>query len=95
MKTTSGTPLPATLASTTASSCRSRPTNRWSYGNNSCRCSLLRSSVWRQEPITGDEGYWQSGIYIEHVATGLWILGNYGREFLSDMPTQLLTSAVT
>ena len=36
--------------------------------------------------ISGDVGYWQSGLYIEHVATGLWVLGNYGREFLSDMP---------
>ena len=34
----------------------------------------------------GDTGYWQSGIYVEHVATGVWVLGNYGREFLSDMP---------
>ena len=37
--------------------------------------------------ITGDVGYFQTGLYIEHVATGLWVLGNYGREFLSDMPT--------
>ena len=36
--------------------------------------------------ITGDVGYWQSGLYVEHVATGLWVLANYGREFLSDMP---------
>jgi len=34
----------------------------------------------------GDVGYWQSGLYIEHVATGVWFLANYGREFLSDMP---------
>ena len=27
------------------------------------------------------EGYWQSGIYIEHVATGLFVYGAYGREF--------------
>ena len=30
----------------------------------------------------GDVGYWQSGLYIEHVATGLFIYGAYGREFL-------------
>ena len=28
-------------------------------------------------------GYWQSGIYLEHVATGLFIYGAYGREFLN------------
>ena len=34
-------------------------------------------------PGTGcDVGYWQSGIYIEHVATGLFVYGAYGREFL-------------
>ena len=37
--------------------------------------------------VSGDVGYFQTGLYIEHVATGLWVLGNYGREFLSDMPT--------
>ncbi len=37
--------------------------------------------------ISGDVGYFQTGLYIEHVATGLWIYGAYGREFLSDMPT--------
>ena len=41
---------------------------------------------------TGDVGYWQSGVYIEHVATGLFVLGNYGREFLSDGPTATATS---
>ena len=25
--------------------------------------------------ITGDVGYWQSGLYIEHVATGLFVYG--------------------
>ena len=29
-----------------------------------------------------DVGYWQSGLYIEHVATGLFVYGAYGREFL-------------
>jgi hypothetical protein len=37
--------------------------------------------------VSGDVGYWQSGLYVEHVATGLWVLANYGREHLSDMPT--------
>ncbi len=32
--------------------------------------------------INGDKvGYWQSGLYIEHVATGLFVYGAYGREF--------------
>ena len=42
----------------------------------------------------GDTGYWQSGLYVEHVATGVWILGNYGREFLSDMPPGLANLAI-
>lgn len=37
--------------------------------------------------ISGDVGYFQSGIYVEHVATGVWVLFNYGQEFLQDMPT--------
>ncbi len=28
-------------------------------------------------------GYWQSGIYLEHVPTGLFVYGAYGREFLN------------
>jgi hypothetical protein len=32
-----------------------------------------------------DVGYWQSGLYIEHVATGVFVYGAYGREFLSDV----------
>ena len=32
-----------------------------------------------------DVGYWQSGIYLEHVATGVFVYGAYGREFLSDI----------
>ena len=30
-------------------------------------------------------GYWQSGIYIEHVATGLFAYGAYGREFIGHL----------
>jgi hypothetical protein len=30
-------------------------------------------------------GYWQSGVYVEHVATGLFIYGAYGQEFLSNV----------
>ena len=32
--------------------------------------------------FNGDQvGYWQSGLYVEHVATGLFAYGAYGREF--------------
>ncbi len=30
-------------------------------------------------------GYWQSGVYVEHVPTGLFVYGAYGREFWSDV----------
>ena len=30
-------------------------------------------------------GYWQSGVYIEHVATGVFVYGAYGREFENDV----------
>ena len=55
------------------------------FTGTTCLNSPRYSSV-RANNIAGDTGYWQSGLYVEHVATGLWILGNYGREFLSDMP---------
>ena len=44
--------------------------------------------------VSGNVGYFQSGVYIEHVATGLWVLGNYGRERLSDMPSGNFTLGV-
>ena len=30
-------------------------------------------------------GYWQSGVYVEHVATGLFLYGAYGQEFLDNV----------
>ena len=37
----------------------------------------------QQVQYNGDQvGYWQSGFYVEHVATGLWFLANYGEEFV-------------
>ena len=37
---------------------------------------------WTTNQFNGDQvGYWQYGFYVEHVATGLWFLANYGEEF--------------
>jgi hypothetical protein len=47
---------------------------------------LNSPQVLGQGNFAGDVGYWQSGIYVEHVATGVWALFNYGKEFLQDMP---------
>jgi hypothetical protein len=30
-------------------------------------------------------GYWQSGVYVEHIATGLFAYGAYGREYLDNV----------
>ena len=35
--------------------------------------------------VSCQAGYWQSGLYIEHVATGLFVYGAYGQEFLEDI----------
>ena len=72
--------MSAILANTTAS--RSRPLTGWSQTKAAVN-ELLASHpglAWHQvhqldnrfstNNVSGDEGYWQSGFYVEHVATG-------------------------
>ena len=45
---------------------------------------LPQGQAGQQVQFNNDQaGYWQSGFYIEHVATGLWFLANYGEEFVN------------
>jgi hypothetical protein len=63
-------------------------TTGWSHDNSIMSLQLVPNQLGLPagQFRTDQVGYWQSGLYLEHVATGVWFLANYGQEFTETFP---------
>jgi hypothetical protein len=86
-----GIKLAAVTGWSETNGCRGNQTGELPLGFLGTTCLNSPSPFGLNGINTGDVGYWQSGLYVEHVATGVWFLANYGREFLGDLPAGLVS----
>ncbi len=60
-------------------------TTGWSETNNGGPGVPRTSVVAMVPPQRCDVGYWQSGVYVEHIPTGLFAYGAFGQEYLDNV----------